>query len=289
MSAAFRLACIQTSSGNDMAENIAAASTLVRAAHAADADLIALPECVAMMEMGRAKILAKSATVDAHPALAAFRALAAQLGVWLLAGSLTVDLGEDGEDGEDRVANRSFLLDAHGGIVAHYDKIHMFDVDLAGGESYRESTTYRPGGSAVLAETPFGALGMTVCYDLRFPQLYRALARAGAELLAVPSAFTRQTGAAHWHVLLRARAIETGAYVFAPAQCGTHPKDRTTYGHSLIVDPWGEVLADGGEEPGFVIAEIDPARVAAARRSLPSLSHDRAFDGPVVRRVSAPV
>ncbi len=288
MSAGFRLACIQTSSGNDMAENIAAASTLVRAAHAADADLIALPECVAMMEMGRAKIIAKSATVDAHPALTAFRALAAQLGVWLLAGSLTVDLGEDGEDGEDRVANRSFLLDRRGAVVAHYDKIHMFDVDLAGGESYRESTTYRPGGSAVLAETPFGRLGMTVCYDLRFPQLYRALARAGAELLAVPSAFTRQTGAAHWHVLLRARAIETGAYVFAPAQCGTHPKDRTTYGHSLIVDPWGEVLADGGEEPGFVIAEIDPARVAAARRSLPSLSHDRAFDGPVVRRVSAP-
>ncbi len=289
MSAAFRLACIQTSSGNDMADNIAAASSLVRAARAAGADLIALPECVAMMEMGRAKIIAKAATVDAHPALAAFRALAAELGVWLLAGSLTVKLGEDGEDGEDRVANRSFLLDGHGGIVAHYDKIHMFDVDLAGGESYRESTTYRPGGSAVVAETPFGRLGMTVCYDVRFPQLYRALAQAGAELLAVPSAFTRQTGEAHWHVLLRARAIETGAYLFAPAQCGTHPKDRTTYGHSLIVDPWGEVLADGGEEPGFVIAEIDPARVAAARRSLPSLSHDRGFDGPAVRRVGAPV
>ena len=286
MSAGFRLACIQTCSGNDMAENIAAASSLVREAHAADADLIALPECVAMMEMGRAKIIAASATVDAHPALAAFRALAAELGVWLLAGSLSVTLGEDGED---RVANRSFLLDRRGAVVAHYDKIHMFDVDLAGGESYRESTTYRPGAAAVLAETPFGRLGMTVCYDLRFPQLYRALAQAGAELLAVPSAFTRQTGAAHWHVLLRARAVETGAYVFAPAQCGTHPKDRTTYGHSLIVDPWGEVLADGGEEPGFVIAEIDPARVAEARRSLPSLSHDRAFDDPVVRRVSAPV
>ncbi len=284
MSAKFRLACIQTSSGNDMAANIAAASALVRQAHAADAGLIALPECVAMMEMGRAKIIAASATVDAHPALAAFRALAAELGVWLLAGSLSVNLGEDGED---RVANRSFLLDGRGGIVAWYDKIHMFDVDLAGGESYRESTTYRPGGSAVLAETRFGRIGMTVCYDLRFPQLYRALAQAGAELLAVPSAFTRQTGAAHWHVLLRARAVETGAYVFAPAQCGTHPKDRTTYGHSLIVDPWGEVLADGGEEPGFVIAEIDLARVAEARRSLPSLSHDRAFDGPLVERAAA--
>ena len=274
MSAKFRLACIQTSSGNDMAANIAAASALVREARAANADLIALPECVAMMEVGRANIVAAAATADAHPALAAFRALAAELGVWLLAGSLTVDLGED------RVANRSFLLDGHGGIVAWYDKIHMFDVDLAGGESYRESTTYRPGASAVVAATPFGGLGMTVCYDLRFPQLYRALAQAGAELLAVPSAFTRQTGAAHWHVLLRARAIETGAYVFAPAQCGTHPNDRATYGHSLIVDPWGEVLADGGEEPGFVIAGIDPARVAEARRSLPSLRHDRAYAAP---------
>lgn len=277
MSRAFRLACIQTNSGNDMAVNISVACELVRAAHGEGAELIALPECVAMMETGRAQIIAKAAPEDAHPALAAFRELAAELGVWLLAGSLTVDIGED------RVANRLYLLDAGGGVVARYDKIHMFDVDLSGGESYRESSTYRPGETAVLAETPFGALGMTVCYDLRFPQLYRALAQAGAGMLAVPSAFTRQTGQVHWHVLLRARAIETGAYVFAPAQCGTHPKDRKTYGHSLIVDPWGEVLADGGEEPGFVIAEIDPGKVTEARRSLPSLTHDRAFDGPANR------
>ncbi len=274
MSRAFRLACIQTNSGNDMAANITAASQLVRAAHGEGGELIALPECVAMMETGRANIIAKAAAEDAHPALAAFRELAAELGVWMLAGSLTVDVGED------RVANRLFLIDAAGAVAARYDKIHMFDVDLSGGESYRESSTYRPGETAMLADTPFGALGMTVCYDLRFPQLYRALAQAGAGMLAVPSAFTRQTGEAHWHVLLRARAIETGAYVFAPAQCGTHPKDRKTYGHSLIVDPWGKVLADGGEEPGFVIADIDPGKVTEARRSLPSLTHDRTFDAP---------
>ncbi len=274
MSGAFRLACVQTNSGNDMAANIAAASALVRAAHADGADLISLPECVAMMETGRANILARAESEDHHPALAAFRDLAAELGVWLLAGSLTIDIGED------RVANRLYLLDSAGGIHARYDKIHMFDVDLAGGESYRESSTYRPGEAAVVAETPFGRLGMTVCYDLRFPQLYRALAQAGAGLLAVPSAFTRQTGEAHWHVLLRARAIEAGAYVFAAAQCGSHAGGRKTYGHSLIVDPWGVVLADGGEEPGFVIADVDPAKAADSRRSLPSLTHDREFIPP---------
>ncbi len=275
MSQAFRLACIQTNSGNDMAANIAASSDLVRAAHAEGAELIALPECVSMMEMGRANIIRAAAPEDSHPALLAYRTLAAELGVWLLAGSLSVATFED------RVANRLFLLDSSGGIVAAYDKIHMFDVDLAGGESYRESTTYRPGDRAIVAQTPFGALGMTVCYDLRFPQLYRALAKAGADLLAVPSAFTRQTGEAHWEVLLRARAIETGAYVFAPAQCGTHPGGRTTWGHSLIVDPWGRVLADCGEEPGYVMADIDPGKVEEARQSLPTLSHDRDFSGPV--------
>ncbi len=276
MNQAFRLACIQTNSGNDMAANIAAASILVRAAHADGARLIALPECVSMMEMGRANIIRSAAPEDSHPALIAFRALAAELGVWLLAGSLTVTTGGD------RVANRLFLLDGSGDIVAAYDKIHMFDVDLAGGESYRESTTYRPGERAIVAETPFGALGLTLCYDLRFPQLYRALAKAGAGLLSVPSAFTRQTGEAHWEVLLRARAIETGAYVFAPAQCGAHPRGRTTWGHSLIVDPWGKVLADCGEEPGFVVADIDPGKVAEARASLPSLRPRPGFHSPAL-------
>jgi predicted amidohydrolase len=274
MTRPFRLACIQVNAGNDLFANVAAASALARDARKAGAGLIAFPECVAMMEMGRKNVLAKAAPEEAHAALSGFRALASETGAWLLVGSLTVAL-----DGE-RVANRSFLLDPAGSIRARYDKIHMFDVDLDGGESYRESATYRPGEAGCVADTPFGTLGMTVCYDVRFPQLYRALARAGATLLAVPSAFTRPTGRAHWHVLLRARAIENGAYVFAPAQCGEHPHGRLTYGHSLIVDPWGEVLADGGEEPGYVIAEIDPARVAKARRAVPSLDHDRPWMAP---------
>ena len=257
-----------------MAANIEAAAGLARAARADGADFIAFPECVAMMETGRARVLANAAPEDSHPALAAFRALAAETGAWLLGGSLSVRLAGD------RVANRSHLIDATGRVCASYDKIHMFDVDLEGGESYRESATYLPGESAVLAETPWGTLGMTVCYDLRFPQLYRTLAQAGAILLSVPSAFTRPTGAAHWEVLLRARAIENAAYVFAPAQCGEHPHGRTTWGHSLIVDPWGTVLADAGDEPGYVIAEIDPARAAEVRASLPSLTHDRRFDAP---------
>ncbi len=264
MSPGFRLACIQTCSGNDMAENIAAASSLVREAHAADADLIALPECVAMMEMGRAKIIAASATVDAHPALAAFRALAAELGVWLLAGSLSVTLGEDGED---RVANRSFLLDRRGAVVAHYDKIHMFDVDLAGGESYRESTTYRPGAAAVLAETPFGRLGMTVCYDLRFPQLYRALAQAGAELLAVPSAFTRQTGAAHWHVLLRARATLAGS-MSAITKPGSSPPSASTSPQGSTISEWPKVRRSPECRPHCAGAMTkQPVSIARARNS----------------------
>lgn len=270
----FRLACIQTNTGNDMAANIAAAETLIRQAHDAGADFIALPECVAMMEPDKSLVREKAAAQDGHPALRRFAELASETGKWILGGSVAVTT----DDG--RVANRSVLFDGSGGIAAQYDKIHMFDVDLPGGESYRESQTYRPGADACLAATPWGMLGMTVCYDLRFPQLYRALAHAGAGLLSVPSAFTRQTGRAHWHVLLRARAIETGCYVFAPAQCGDHPGNRQTYGHSLIVDPWGEVLADGGEETGFVIAEIDPAKIGEARSALPSLDHDRDFTLP---------
>jgi len=281
MTRPFRLACVQTNSGNDMAANVAAASAMARAARKAGADFIAFPECVAMMEMGRERVRAKAAPEARHAALAAFRDLARELGVWLLGGSLTVTV-----DGE-RVANRSYLIDAAGNLVARYDKIHMFDVDLEGGESYRESATYRPGEEARVVATPFGVLGMTICYDMRFPQLYRALAKAGATLISVPSAFTRPTGKAHWEVLLRARAIENGAYVFAPAQCGEHPHGRKTWGHSLIVDPRGEVLADGGEEPGFVVAEIDPARIDKARHAVPSLQHDRPWAAPEAP-ISAP-
>jgi predicted amidohydrolase len=270
----FRLACVQVNAGNQMAANIEAAAGFACAAQDDGADLVAFPECVAMMEMGRDAVLAQARPEESHPALAAFRELARDLKVWLLGGSLSVRLPGD------KVANRSFLIDSDGEILARYDKIHMFDVDLEDGESYRESATYQPGAAAVLAETPWGRLGMTVCYDLRFPGLYRDLAHAGATMLAVPSAFTRPTGQAHWEVLLRARAIENAAYVFAPAQCGEHPHGRLTHGHSLIVDPWGTVLADGGDEPGYIIAEIDPAKVDDARRSLPSLTHDRPYQGP---------
>jgi predicted amidohydrolase len=181
---------------------------------------------------------------------------------------------------DGRVANRSLLVDATGHVAARYDKIHLFDVDLGPSESYRESDVIAPGDRLVVAPTPWGRLGLSVCYDLRFPHLYRALAKAGADFLAIPAAFTRTTGAAHWHVLVRARAIETGCYVLAPAQCGTHAEGRLTFGHSLIVDPWGTVLADAGGETGVITAEIDAAQVAEARRRVPALSHDRAFVDP---------
>ncbi len=271
MTDTFKVACVQTNSGREIAPNIEAVCPLVRRARDAGADLIALPENVAMLEPKNGLIREKAKREGDHPALAAFRDLARETGAWILVGSLAIRLEDDS------VANRSLLLDPDGEIVERYDKIHMFDVDLAGGESYRESATFTPGTQAVVASTPWGALGMTVCYDLRFPYLYRALAQAGAIVLAVPSAFTRVTGRAHWHVLLRARAIENGCFVIAPAQYGTHAEGRKTYGHSLIVDPWGRVLADGGEEVGVVIAEIDPARVADARRMIPSLLHDRDF------------
>ncbi len=189
--------------------------------------------------------------------------------IWLLIGSLSIKLEPT------KAANRSFLFDPQGRIAARYDKIHMFDVEIPDGQSYRESATFRPGEEAVTADLPWGKLGLSICYDMRFPYLYRSLAHAGASFLAVPAAFTEFTGRAHWHVLLRARAIETGCFVFAPAQCGTHVADRRTYGHSLVVAPWGEVLADAGEEPGVITAHIDPARVTEARRMVPALSHDK--------------
>ncbi len=275
-----RIACVQTSSGNDMERNIAAASDLVRRARGEGADLIALPEIVALIEPDRARLVATAPDEADHPALAAFRDLARETGAWILGGSITVRAGDG------RVANRSLLIDANGDIVGRYDKIHMFDVDLPGGESYRESDTYRPGAETCVAKTPWGGLGMTVCYDVRFAALYRTLAKAGADLIAVPSAFTRQTGRAHWSVLLRARAIETGCYVFAPAQCGEHGGGRQTYGHSMIVDPWGEVLAEAAEDTGVILADIDTAKVAAARRAIPSLGQDRAYAPPAIVRAA---
>jgi len=269
-----KAACIQVNSGNDMDANIQAAAALACDARAAGAELVVMPENVSMMEWGRANIVAKAMPEADHKALHSFRELARETGLWLHCGSLAVLL----DDG--MVANRSFLLSPEGEIAARYDKIHMFDVDLGNGESYRESSTFSPGREAVLADSPWGGIGMSICYDLRFPQLYRSLAKAGADIVVVPAAFTRTTGKAHWHVLLRARAIETGCFVLAPAQCGEHAGGRQTFGHALIVSPWGAILADAGEQPGYVMVSLDLAQVAEARGKVPSLSHDRDFVRP---------
>ncbi len=275
MSDRFTVACVQTNSGTEVAPNLRAAGDLVRRARDAGAELIALPETVTAIVFGRRKTLERATPEESHPGIPFFADLARETHATLLVGSMAVGL-----PGGEQVANRSFLFDPSGAVIARYDKIHMFDVDLAGGESYRESATNRPGEAAVVAPTPWGGLGMTICYDLRFAYLYRALAQAGAVMLSVPAAFTRQTGRAHWHVLLRARAIETGCFVIAPAQTGTHDQGRETFGHSLIVAPWGEVLADAGEEVGVVTAEIDLARVGEARAAVPALRHDRVFSPP---------
>jgi predicted amidohydrolase len=240
------------------------------------------PEVSDMIEPKRALRLEKARAESDHPMLAAWRALARETGAHLLLGSVMLR-----EAGSERLLNRSFLIAPDGEISARYDKIHMFDVDLPGGESYRESAVFQPGDRAVLAPLPWGTLGMSVCYDLRFPQLYRALAQGGADFLAVPSAFTVPTGRAHWHVLLRARAIENGCFVFAPAQDGEHAEGRRTYGHSLIVAPWGEVLAEAQEGVGFVTAAIDPGRIEEARRAVPSLRHDRPFAAPAKSPLAA--
>jgi predicted amidohydrolase len=282
MSSAFTASCIQFTSARDYEPNIRVVSDLVRRARDGGADFVLTPENTGLTEpIG--KLRREKARDEAnHPVLAALREIARETGVWLLIGSLAVDLSREpgAADNERRLANRSYLVDPDGAVVARYDKIHMFDVDLAGGESYRESNAFRPGGQTVLTETPWGVLGMTVCYDLRFPQLYRTLAQAGADFLAIPSAFTVPTGTAHWHVLIRARAIENGCFVFAPAQWGEHAEGRRTYGHSLIVDPWGEVLADAGEGVGIVSARIEVDAIAKARRMVPSLQHDRVVSKP---------
>jgi len=270
----FTAACVQLASDTEPEANIEAAVEAVRRARDAGADFVLTPETTDMMEMKRPKAFAKAKAEADHPGLARLRALAGELGCWLLIGSLVIRLSDE------RLANRSVLIDPAGQVAARYDKIHMFDVEVPDGQSYRESKAYQPGGTAVVADLPWGRLGLSVCYDLRFAGLYRALAQAGAEFLTVPSAFTRLTGRAHWHVLLRARAIETGAFVLAPAQCGETSQGRQTYGHSLIVAPWGEVLAEAGEEPAVILAEIDPTRVAEARRMIPALGHDRPFADP---------
>jgi predicted amidohydrolase len=267
----FAAACLQVNASNVMAENIEIASDMTRRAAAQGANLVLMPENVAMMEWGRTNVVARAMPEETHDAIKAFRALARELKIWLHGGSLHIALPNG------KLANRTYVFDPDGGIAAKYDKIHMFDANLSADERYTESKTFDAGTETVIVDLPWGRLGLTICYDVRFPHLYRALAQGGAEFLTTPAAFTKVTGEAHWHVLQRARAIETGCFVFAPAQTGTHAGDRKTFGHALIVDPWGKVLADAGDEPGFILADIDVAEVVRARAKVPSLAVNVAF------------
>jgi len=268
------VALVQMRSGRDVAANVAALSDLVRQAAASGAVYVQTPENSTVMDEDKARLMANTEGEAQSSALAAFRTLARELKIWLHIGSMAVATGSG------KLANRAFVITPSGEISARYDKIHMFDVDLPGGESYRESRNFAAGGEAVIADLPFARLGLSICYDLRFPQLYRALAQAGAGILTVPAAFTRKTGEVHWQTLLRARAIENGAYVLAAAQGGRHDNGRETYGHSLIIAPGGEVMAEAGVDPVVLTAQLDLAKVAAFREQIPSLAHDRAFAGP---------
>ena len=265
----FKVACVQNCATNDLVANLRTLDALIRAAHAAGAALILLPEFFCNLEPSDSSYYDVGYDAEQHPALAHMRALARELAAWMVLGSMPVRAAER------KVHNRCFVLDPNGEVRATYDKIHLFDVAIKDGQNYKESSSVAAGERAEVVTLPWGRLGLTICYDLRFPQLYRQLAQAGADFIAIPAAFTAKTGAAHWHTLVRARAIETGCFVFAPGQCGTRPWGRQTYGHSLIVDPWGAVLADAGTDEGFIIADIDPARVAETRRMIPSLYHDR--------------
>jgi predicted amidohydrolase len=277
----FKAGLVQMRSGISPAANLATARDLIKQAVQAGAEYVLTPEMTNIMEIKRERLFAAISDEEHDPTLAALRETAREHAIYLHIGSLAIKVSPD------KAANRSFLIDRHGEIIARYDKIHMFDVDLANGESYRESNNFRPGELAVLADLPWGRLGLTVCYDLRFPSLYRALAEAGATFLSIPAAFTKQTGEAHWHVLMRARAIENGCFVFAAAQGGAHENGRATFGHSLVVDPWGTIIAEAGSDPGIVVAEIDPAVVATARARIPSLLHGRRFE--VIEPMAEPV
>jgi predicted amidohydrolase len=268
----FRVGLVQMCAGRTVDRNIAAATELIRAAARGGAQYVQTPEMTNILELDRDRLLAAIKPEADDPGVTQFRFLARELGIWLHVGSLAL-VGERG-----RPVNRSLLISPEGRIDARYDKIHMFDVDLPGGESYRESANYEPGREAVVATLPWGQLGMTICYDLRFPQLHRALAKAGARFLAVPAAFTKPTGLAHWHTLLRARAIENQCYVFAAGQGGCHENGRETFGHSLVISPWGEVLAEADVQPAVTFADVELQRLEDVRRQVPSLRHDRPFD-----------
>jgi predicted amidohydrolase len=268
----FTAAMVQMCTGLLPPANLEQGTKLIREAAAKGADYVLTPEVSNMIQSNRQAMFENLAAEEDDLSLKAYRALAAELKIHLHIGSLALRVSPE------RAVNRSFLIAPDGTVIASYDKIHMFDIDLPGGESYRESANYQPGETAVIADLPWGRIGLTICYDVRFPALYRALAESGASFLTVPSAFTVRTGEAHWHTLLRARAIENGCFVFAAAQAGTHESKRQSYGHSLIIDPWGAILAEGSAtETGVFLAKIDPAKVETARKTVPSLQHGRRF------------
>jgi len=269
-----RTACVQLRSSDDVQENLKTASAFIREAKAKGARFVGTPENTCLMAPDGGAKLEKSFPEDKDPALPAFRKLAEELGIWLLIGSLAIKVSDT------KTANRSYMIGPDGRILGRYDKIHLFDVNLPSGESYRESNTVAPGSGAVVVSVPWGKIGMTVCYDLRFPQLHRTLAKSGADIITVPAAWTETTGKVHWQVLVRARAIETGCFIFAPTQGGLHANGRRTYGHSMIIAPWGDVLAEGGADPGIIMADLDLNAVYDARRRIPALQHDRPFAGP---------
>jgi predicted amidohydrolase len=268
----FTAAMVQMCSGLLPEANLEQGTRLIRQAVAQGADYVQTPEVCNMIQANRKALFERLATEEDDVSLKAYRTLAQELKIHLHIGSLALRFSAE------KAVNRSFLIGPDGGLLASYDKIHMFDIDLPGGESYRESANYQPGETAVISDLPWGRIGLTICYDMRFPALYRALAESGASFLTAPSAFTVRTGEAHWHTLLRARAIENGCFVFAAAQAGTHESKRQSFGHSLIVAPWGEILAEGGgTETGVIMAKIDPALVDTARKTVPSLQHGRRF------------
>ena len=269
--ASFRAGLVQMCATRDPDRNVADATALIREAAAAGAHYVQTPEVTTLMELDRNRLFSLIEPEESNAALVHFQRLAKELGIWLHIGSMAVKVSAD------KLANRSYVIAPDATIAARYDKIHMFDVDLPGGESYKESRNYAPGTSGVVVDMPWGRLGLTICYDLRFPYLHRALAKAGAQFIAGPAAFTKTTGEAHWHALLRARAIETQCYILAAAQTGMHEMGRATYGHSIVIAPWGETVAEAGTEPGIITAEIDPAVVADVRARVPSLTHDRSF------------
>ena len=260
------IACLQLSCNDNMARNLEVTEQLLRKAKSSGAELVLTPENSPIMVDSSIKNSQLHYREEDHPALQRYCQFAKELGLWLAIGSIMIEA-----QGTDKLTNRSYVIDDKGNIRSYYDKLHLFEAQLPGGENYREADRFIAGEKEVLAETPWGKLGLTICYDIRFPNLYRRLAKQGASFITIPSAFTQTTGEAHWHVLLRARAIETGCYIFAPAQTGTHPGGRKTFGHALIVSPWGEVLADAGTEVGMVIAEIHPEKVEETRARIPSL------------------